>query len=83
MLKNVKIACLIPRHRFVGPLAPENIWYKHILFDQSLLHKYNIIEVGSDSKLYGLLWSFPENICENFYLIRMSAWHLTDNLILF
>ena len=26
------------------------IWFKHILFDQSLLHKYNMIEVGSDSK---------------------------------
>ena len=25
-------------------------WFKHILFDQSLIHKYNIIEVGSDSK---------------------------------
>ena len=30
-----------------------------ILFDQSLLHKYNIIEVGSDSKPKGLFWSFP------------------------
>ena len=27
-----------------------NIWFKHILFHQSLIHKYNIIEVGSDSK---------------------------------
>ena len=26
------------------------LWFKHILFDQSLLHRYNIIEVGSDSK---------------------------------
>ena len=25
-------------------------WFQHILFDQSLLHKNNIIEVGSDSK---------------------------------
>ena len=25
-------------------------WFKHILFDQSQLHKYNIIEVGSDNK---------------------------------
>ena len=25
-------------------------WFKHILFDQSLLHRYNIKEVGSDSK---------------------------------
>ena len=24
-------------------------WFKHILFDQSLYHKYDIIEVGSDS----------------------------------
>ena len=26
------------------------VWFIHVLFDQSLLHKYNIIEVGSDSK---------------------------------
>ena len=32
-----------------------------ILFDQSLLHKYSIIEVGSDSKLWGLFWSFPSH----------------------
>ena len=25
-------------------------WFKYILFDQSLLHRYNIKEVGSDSK---------------------------------
>ena len=32
-----------------------------ILFDQSLLHKNNIKEVGSDSKRRGLFWSFPSN----------------------
>ena len=26
-------------------------WFKHILFDQSLLHRYNIIEVGSRGSL--------------------------------
>ena len=26
------------------------LWFKHILFDQSLLHRYNIKEVESDSK---------------------------------
>ena len=73
MLKNVKVECLIPRHRFVGPLAPENIWFKHILFEQSLLHKYDIIEVGSDSKPYGLLWSFLEIFVKIFTLYGMST----------
>ena len=31
-------------------LSRGGIWFKHILFDQSLLHRYNIKEVGSDSK---------------------------------
>ena len=36
-----------------------NLGLNSILFDQSLLHKYNIIELGSDSKPYGLFLSFP------------------------
>ena len=36
------------------------VWFSHISFDKSILHiKYNIIEVGSNSKLWGLFWSFP------------------------
>ena len=37
----------------VGPSSARRrnaIGLKHILFDQSLLHRYNIIGVGSDSK---------------------------------
>ena len=44
----------------------EQTWFKHILFDQSLLQRYNIIEVGSDSK--PLLWSFPVSKLDKLYL---------------
>ena len=38
------------RWRSVLPSVKYYDWFKHILFDQSLLHVYNIIEVGSDSQ---------------------------------
>ena len=44
-------------YHFYTPFRQQNVlqckpefWFKHILFDQSLLHRYNIIEVGSDGK---------------------------------
>ena len=46
-------------------------WFKHILFDQSLLHKYNITEVGSDSQSLGLLLVYCTSNGTQFFVFKI------------
>ena len=53
-----QIECLKNEETLSASVNQKQFWFKHILFDQSLLHRYNIKEVGSDSKP----WSFPNTV---------------------